>query len=146
MNAHLLGLGEGKLELIDNTLTFQTETGHLRKRTETVRKIPTTQITSMNRAGNELTITCKKNTDFYLIEEAKLAGSIFETIPQTSTEQRIFEDKEATSELIDILSEAMETVDTLFDILRSLNGWVNWNRLEALLDLSRYSIFRGFLG
>ena len=142
VKAHLLSLGTGKLELIDNTLSFQLETGYLRKRTKTVREIPMTDIRSMNRTGNELNITWKKVTDIYLIEEKELAGSIFEMVPQTSIEQRrMFEDKEAAkqkrNELIDILNESMETVDTLFDILRSLNGWVNWKRVESLLKHSQ---------
>jgi len=141
VEAHLLGTGDGKLALIDNTLTFQTETGNLRKQTETLRQIPTTKITSMNRAGNEITIKWEKTTDTYLIEEAELAGSIFETIPQTSNEQaRMFEYKEATKQkpnkLTDMLNATLETVDSLFDILRNLIGWTNWNQIEATLKRS----------
>jgi hypothetical protein len=142
VNAHLLSLGNGKLELIDNTLSFQLEKGYIRKRTKTVREIPMTDIKSMNRTGNELIITWKKVTDLYLIEEKELAGSIFEMIPQTSIEQRrMFENKEAVkqkrNDLIDILNETMETVDPLFDILISLNGWINWKRVERFLKHSQ---------
>ena len=141
VNAHLHSLGSGKLEFIDNTLSFHLEKGYFRNQTKNVREIPTADIKSMNRTGNELSITWKGVTDIFIIEETELAGTIFEMIPQTSLEQRrMFEDKEAANqkrnELIDMLSVAMEVVDSLFDILRSLYWHVDWNRVEGFLKRS----------
>jgi hypothetical protein len=91
----------------------------------------------MNRTENELTITWKGVTDIFSIEEP-VAGTVFEMVPQTSIEQRrVFEDEEFAknkhNELVNMLSVAMETVDSLFNILRSLDGWVDWNRVESFL-------------
>jgi hypothetical protein len=141
VKAQLIGVGNGTLKLIDNTLSFHWEKGHLRKQTKIIRKIPLTDIESVNRTENELNVTWKGVTDLYIIEEPELAGSIFEIIPQTSREQRrMYEEKEAAkqtrNELINILIVTMETIDSLFDILRSLHGWVNWHHLENLLKRS----------
>ena len=141
VKAHLYSLGSGRLEFIDNIIRFQWEKGHFRKRTETVREIRMANIKSMNRTENVLTVVWKGVTDIFIIKAAELAGSIFEMIPQTSVEQRrMFEDKEdkkkKLNELVSMLSVAMETVDSLFDILRSLSGWVDWSRVEGFLKRS----------
>jgi hypothetical protein len=141
VKAQLIGLGEGSLEFIDNILSFHWEKGYFRRRRIIVRKIPIDEIESMNRTDNELSIAWKGVTDLFIIEEPELAGSIFEIIPQTSREQRkIYEEKQVAkqtrNELITILSDVMETIDSLFDILRSLHGWVDWVHTENLLKRS----------
>ena len=141
VKAHLIGLGSGTLEFIDNTIKFHIEKGRFRKRQELSREIPMSDIEAINRVGNELSVTWKGSTDIFVIEKTEQVGTIFEKIPQTSIEQRrMFEDKEVAkqkrNELINMLSVAMETVDSLFDILRSLHGWVDWNRIENLLKKS----------
>ena len=141
VKAHLIGLGSGTLEFIDNTIKFHIEKGRFRKRQELSREIPMSDIEAINRVGNELSVTWKGSTDIFVIEKTEQVGTIFEKIPQTSREQRrMFEDKEVAkqkrNELINMLSVAMETVDSLFDILRSLHGWVDWNRIENLLKKS----------
>ena len=141
VKAHLLGLGSGTLEYIDNIIKFHLEKGHIRKLKKLCRKIPMVDIEGMNRIGNELRITWKGVTDIFVIEETKLAGTIFERIPQTSREQRrVFEGKELAKqkrkELISMLSIAMDTIDSLFDILRSLRGRSYWSRVEGFLKCS----------
>ena len=59
VKAHLIGLGSGTLEFIDDTIKFQIETGRLRKRRELSREIPMSDIEEINRVGNELSITWK---------------------------------------------------------------------------------------
>jgi len=136
VKAYLIGLGSGTLEFIDNTIKFHIEKGRLRKRKILVREIPMADIEGMDRVGNELSITWKGTTDIFVIEETELAGTIFKRIPKTSREQKnMFEDKEAAkqkrNEISKIVSVAMEIADSLFDILRSLHGWVEWNRVEG---------------
>ncbi|GAG34415.1 unnamed protein product, partial [marine sediment metagenome] len=80
VKAHLLSLGSGTLEFIDNTLRFHWEKGHFRKQIKIVREIPMANIKSMIRTGNALGITWKGVTDIFIIEETKLAGTIFEMI------------------------------------------------------------------
>ena len=136
VKAYLIGLGSGTLEFIDNTIKFHIEKGRLRKRKILVREIPMADIEGMDRVGNELSITWKGTTDIFVIGETELAGTIFKRIPKTSREQKnMFEDKEAAkqkrNEISKIVSVAMEIADSLFDILRSLHGWVEWNRVEG---------------
>jgi len=140
-NAHLIGLGSGTLEFIDNTLKFHTEKGRFRKQQELSREIPMSDIEAINRVGNELSITWKGSTDIFVIENTELVGTIFEKIPNTSEEQkRLFEDKKVvkqqSNDVSKIVSATMEIADSLFDILRSLHGWVDWNRIENLLKKS----------
>jgi hypothetical protein len=141
VKAHLLNLGDGELEFIDNTLRFHWEKGRFRKMRKIVREISMSDIESMNRNENELSITWKGVTDLFIIDDGDLAGSIFEMIPQTSIEQRkLFEEKELAkqkwNEFVIFLPVAIETIDSLFDILRSLHDWVDWNRVENLLKES----------
>ncbi len=135
VKAHLIGLGSGTLEFIDNTIKFHMKKGRLRKRNELCRQIPLADIEGMNRVGNELCITWKGTTDTFVVEEAEFDGTIFEKIPETLREQRgMFEDKEVTkkkkNQISKILSVSMKIADSLFDILRSLHGWVDWNHIE----------------
>ena len=141
VKAQLIGLGNGTLEFIDNTLRFHWEKGYIRKQKKIVREIPITDIESMNRTENEFSVSWKGVTDLFIIEESELAGSIFEIIPQISREQkRMYEEKELAKQtrnkLIKTLSVAMETLDSLFDILVSLHGWIDWPHLEYLLNRS----------
>ena len=88
VKAHLIGLGSGKLEFIDNTIKFHIKKSRLRRRKEFSKEIPMADIEGMNRVGNELSIKCKWVTYPFIIEEKEIAGTIFEKIPQTSREQR----------------------------------------------------------
>ena len=141
VNAHLIGLGSGTLEFIDNVIKFYMEKGRIRKRKELCRNIPMADIEGISRVGKELSITWKGFTDIFVIEETEIAGTIFEKIPQTSREQRrMVEDKEVekqqSTEVNKMLSVAIEIADSLFDILRSLHGWIDWNSVENFLKLS----------
>jgi hypothetical protein len=135
VKAHLIGIGSGTLEFINNTIKFQIKKGRFRKRKEVVRQIQMTDIEEMNRVGKELSITWKDSTDIFIIEEPELAETLFEKIPKASEEQvMIFEEKEVAkqkqSNVSKIITVAMEITDSLFNILSSLNGWVDWNRVE----------------
>ena len=148
--ASLRNLGSGTLELIDNTIKFHIEKGYFKKRKEIAREIPMTDIESINRVGNEFSITWKGVTDIFVIEETELVGTIYERINEALKEQRkMLEDKEAAkqkrNELAKTLSVAMEIVDSLFDVLRSLHGRVDWNRVEGYLKRSEENV-RSFTG
>ena len=141
VKAHLIGLGSGTLEFIDNIIKFYMEKGRIRKRKELCRNIPMADIEGISRVGKELSITWKGFTDIFVIEETEIAGTIFEKIPQMSTKQRrMHEDKEVKKqqsiEVNNMLSATIEITNSLFDILRSLHGWVDWNSIENFLKLS----------
>jgi hypothetical protein len=140
--ARLRNLGDGTLELIGNTLKFHIEKGRLKKQKELAKEIPMADIESIERIENELSITWKGVTDRFVIEKAELAGTIYEKITEALGAQRkTLEDKEAPkqkrNELAPILSSAIKIVDSLFDILRSLQGRVDWNRVEGYLKRSK---------
>lgn len=141
VKAYLIGLGSGTLEFIDNTIKFHITKGRLRKRTEVIREIPMADIEGMDRVGKEISITWKGITDIFVIEETESAGAIFKKIPKASREQKkVFEDKEVAkqkrNEISKTVSITMNITDSLFDILTSLHGWVDWNRVE---DFSKRS-------
>ena len=136
VKAYLIGLGGGTLELIDNTMKFYIKKGRFRKRNELFREIHMTDIEGMKRVGNELSVTWNGTTDTFILEDTEVAGTIIEKIPETLREQRgISEDEEVakqkSNQIGKIVSIAMEITDSLFDILRSLHGWVDWNNIQA---------------
>jgi hypothetical protein len=147
VKAYLIGLGSGMLEFIDNTIKFHVEKGRLRKRKELVREIPMADIEGMDRVGKEISITWKGTTDIFVIEETESAGTIFNRIPKASREQKkVFEDKEVAkqkrNEISKTVSITMNIADSLFDILRSLHGWVDWDRVGGFLKCSEENAAR----
>jgi hypothetical protein len=139
--ARLGNFGSGMLELIGNIVKFQVEKGFFKKNKLTLREIPITDIESIKRDGNELSITWKGRTDTFITEEAKSAESLYEKMNEALQEQKkILDSEEAAnqkrSELAKTLNTAMNIVDSLFDVLRSLNGRVDWNRVEGYLKRS----------
>jgi hypothetical protein len=134
--ASLTNFGRWKLELVDNTIRFYTESGYFRKRKKIVREIPVTDVESVKRVGSEFSVTWKGVTDVFVVEETDLVRTINERTSETLEEQRrTLQDKEAAkqerNELVKIISVAIEITDSLFDILRSLHGQVDWNRVES---------------
>jgi len=147
VKAYLIGLGSGTLEFIDNTIKFHISKGRLRKRKELVREIPMADIEGMDRVGKEISITWKGITDIFVIEETESAGTIFKRIPKASREQKkVVEDKEVAkqkrNEISKTVSITMNMDDSLFDILRSLHGWVDWKRVEGFLKRSEENAAR----
>jgi hypothetical protein len=147
VKAYLIGLGSGTLEFIDNSMKFHVEKGRLRKRKELAREIPMADIEGMDVVGKEISITWKGTTDVFVIEETESAGTIFESLPKTFREQKkVFEDKEVAkqkrNEISRTVSIAMDIADSLFDILRCLHGWVDWDRVEGFLKSSEENAAR----
>jgi hypothetical protein len=140
--ARLRNLGNGTLELIDNTIKFHIEKGRLKKQKKIVREIPLADIESIERVGNELSITWKGVTDSFVIEKAEFVETMYEKITEAlEARKNASEAEEATkqklNEFAQILSVALKIVDSLFDILRSLQGRVDWNHVEGYLKCSR---------
>jgi len=147
VKAYLIGLGSGTLEFIDNTIKFHVEKGRLRKQKKLVREIPMDDIEGMDRVGKEISVTWKGTTDIFVIEELESAGTIFERIPKVSREQKkVFEDKEVAkqerNEIGGAVSVIIDVADSLFDILRTLHGWVDWDRVESFLKSSEENAAR----
>lgn len=143
--ARLRNLGNGTLELTESSIKFYTEGGHLKRQKEIAREIPIADIENINRFGNELSISWKGTTDMFVIEKTELVDKINERIAETMKEQKkTSEDRETAkqkrNELTRILSVAVEIVDSLFDILRGLQGRVDWARVEGYLERSEENV------
>jgi len=141
VKAHLIGGGSGTLGFIDNTIKFHIEKGRIRKQQEQLREIPMSDIDAITRVGNELSITWRGTMDIFVIENTEFFGSIFEKIANTfEEEKKLSEEKKIVKQQSNddnkIVYITMEIIDPLFDILRSLHGWVDWNRIENLLKKS----------
>ena len=142
VKAYLIGFGSGTLEFIYNTIKFHITKGGLRKRTEIIREIQMADIEGMDRVGKEISITWKGTTDIFVIEKEESAEAIFKKITKTSKkEKKVVEEKEIAkqerNEIGKTASITMNIVDSLFDILRSLHGWVDWDRVECFLKSSQ---------
>jgi hypothetical protein len=147
VKAYLIGFGSGTLEFIDNTIKFHITKGGLRKRTEIIREIQMADIEGMDRVGKEISITWKGTTDIFVIEKEESAEAIFKKITKTSKkEKKVVEEKEIAkqerNEIGKTASITMNIVDSLFDILRSLHGWIDWDRVEDFLKRSEENAAR----
>lgn len=143
--ARLRNVGNGTLGLVGNAIKFYVEKGRLRKQKQIAKEIPIADIESVERVENELSISWKGVTDRFVMEKAELAETLHAKITEALDVQRkLLEAKEApkqkANELAQALSNAIKIADSLFDILRSLHGRVNWNRVETHLKRSKETI------
>jgi hypothetical protein len=148
VKARLRNVGNGTLDFDGNTIKFHIEKGKLKKRKEIAREIPIADIENIERVETELNITWKGVTDRFVVEKAEFAGTIHEKITGALEAQRkTLEEKEAPkqkqNELPQVLGIAIKIIDSLFDILRSLQGRINWNRMESYLKSTKEN-FRNF--
>ena len=133
--AHLRNLGMGTLVYFDNALKFYLEKGRLIKQKIMVKEIQIADIESITKEANELSITWKGITDRFVIKNAATAEIIYEKTNEALKEhKKTIEEQEAAKQaqkdLAKTLSVAPQIVDSLFDVLRSLQGRVNWNRMK----------------
>jgi hypothetical protein len=126
-------LGNGQLELIDNTIRFHTEKGRLRNRKEITKEIPLTDVENIKQFGDELSVTWKGASDVFVVEEPVLAEEIREKVNVHLEEQRKIEQSLAVMQLETkkTVSVALEIVDSLFDVLRSLQKRFDWKQIES---------------
>jgi hypothetical protein len=140
--ARLRNLGNGTLELTGDTIRFYTEKGRLRKRKVIAKEIPIAEIENIERVGNEFSITWKGIAYAFVSEKAELVDAIYEKAMEALKEQRKKVDEEEVvsqiqSELTKILNVALDIIDSLFNILRSLHGRIEWDRVENYLRRSK---------
>ncbi len=144
--ARLRNVGNGTLELVGNTIEFYVEKGRLSKQKQIAKEIPLADIESVERVENELSITWKGVTDRFVVEKAELAETMHAKITEALSVQskpsvaKEEAPKQKLNELAQALSNALKITDSLFDILRSLHGRVDWNRVESHLKCSKENI------
>lgn len=141
VKAHLIGAGSGTLEFINDTLRFYIEKGRFRKQRQLSREITMLDITEINLVGNELSITWKGSHDIFVIKNIESSETFLGKVLKISEEQKKNSEEQKvvthqSNEVNKIISAVMDIADLLFDILRHLNGWVDWNRIENLLNKS----------
>ena len=139
-------LDRGTLELSDNTVKFHPDKGRFGKQKEIAKEIPIADIENIDRLGNEISITWKGATETFLLPKAELAKEAHEKITAALEERKkTVEISEAETQKQNVvtkqlLSVALEIVDSLFDVLRGLQGRVDVNRLEGYLEHSEENI------
>ena len=143
--AHLRNLGNGTLVYSENALKFYLEKGRLIKQKIIVKEIPIVDIESMTKEANELSITWKGITDRFVIKNAELAKIVYEKTNEALKEyKKTIEEQEAAKQaqkdLTRTLSVAPQIVDSLFDVLRSLQGRVNWTSMKKYARRSEEDI------
>jgi uncharacterized protein (DUF2267 family) len=147
--ARLRNVGNGTIELVDNTIKFYVEQGRLKRQKQVAKEIPFADIETVERVENELNVTWKGVTDRFVIEQAELAETMCTKITEVLDAQRkALEAKEEAqkqkhNDLVQALSSALKITDSLFDTLRSLHGRVDWNRVESTFKCSKET-FRRF--
>ena len=117
--AVLNNLGNGQLELVDDTIRFHSEKGRFKNRKEIIKEIPLADVENIKQFGDELSLTWKGVTDVFVIEEPALADQIREKANVHLEEQRKMEQNKAIMqvETKKTVSVALEIVDSLFDVL-----------------------------
>jgi hypothetical protein len=133
--------GKGTLEFVDGVLKFSVERGRFKKKSEVLREISLTDIESVTLNGNELSVTWKGVADIFIVEKPLSADPIFEEVDVALKKQmQTLETEKAVSVapkgLIDLIKASFDTTDSLFDILRSLHGRIDWTRVGDLLKRS----------
>jgi hypothetical protein len=147
--ARLRNVGNGTIELVDNTIKFYVEQGRFKRQRQIAKEIPLADIETVERVENELNVTWKGVTDRFVIEQAELAETMRTKITEVlDAQKKVLEIKEEAqkqkhNDLVQALSSALKITDSLFDILRSLNGRVDWNRVESTFKCSKEA-FRRF--
>ncbi len=141
VEAKLENRGKGTLEFAEGTLKFYVERGRFKKKSEVVREIPLTDIENATLSGTELSIIWKGVADIFVVVKEEQANAIFEEVDSALKKQKETLETEKVSaqipnELIDTIKASLETTDSLFDILRGLQGRVDWSRVENLLKRS----------
>src|SRR4030065_2586743 len=94
--ARLRNFGDGVITIDGDAVKFYVETGRFRKHRKIVREIPLSDVESVERQGNDLSIIWKGTTDMFVAERASQVEPIYERITTTIKERtKGAENKEA---------------------------------------------------
>ena len=145
VKAHLIGLGNGSLEFANNSLRFYIKKGRIRKQQQLVREIEMEDVREVDLEGKELSITWKESHDIFILDDVESSDALLEKVLTTSKELKKASENEIivkpqSDEVRKILSVGMDITDFLFDILRSLNGYVDWDNVEDLANKSAHRL------
>lgn len=141
--AILAGSGEGTLELNEQGeyLRFSVMKGVFSKHPEIVRDIQINDIKSLKQSGKQMEVSWKGERTFldvFIVNNPESLSRIHESImrildKKKKTEKEKADAKQKRDDLAKNLHIIIDVVNTLFDILISLNGRVDWPRIEDML-------------
>jgi hypothetical protein len=145
VKARLRNFGDGVLVLADDAVKFYVETGRFRKRRKVIREISLADVESVERQGNDLSIFWKGATDMFVIAQPSQVEPTLERIMAAlKGRTKEAENKETADqkqvELAQLTAKAKETADSLFDILKSLHGRVDWSLVENSFKQSEENV------
>lgn len=133
--ARLTNFGKGSLEISDDTLRFYVEAGRFKKQRKNIREIPLKEIEGIERKENDLTITWKENMNTFVVEQASQVDAIYERINAKSVEEKKEAETGKTvlqsqSDLTQTTNNVVETIYSLFALLKQLHGQINWKNID----------------
>lgn len=141
VKAHLIGLGSGSLEFVNNSLRFYIKKGRIKKQQQLVKEIEMEDVKEADLEGKELSITWKESHDIFILDNVESSDALLGKVLTASKEpgeksENVIIVKPQSNEVRKILSVGMDTTDFFFDILRNLNGYVDWDHVEDLTNKS----------
>ncbi len=141
----------GKYEISDNILKFSVKKGLTKKRWVPLKEIPVYEIVGIESLGNELSVTWKGATDWFII---KKKGASFSGLPEQI--QNLLDEHQKTLEatakaaqrktkLSELLNFSVGIVDSSFDMLMGLQVKpINWEKLDIYANsLKEKTGFKG---
>ena len=143
--ARLRNFGNGVLEVDDEFVRFFVETGRFRKQRQITRKIPLIEVEGVERLGDDLSLTWKGTTEIFAIEEKPQIDKIYEKVYATlaertkKVEQQVSADQER-NKLAQATLAVMVAVDSLFAVLKSLHGRVDWKLVESVYNQAEENV------
>ena len=148
-------MGTGDLEFSENTLRFTLKKSLLGRQKEVAIKIPVADIETVKQDGNSFVVLWNGITDTFTLQKPECFKPILEKLKlaldevkrtQMPTEDQTPEQKDSAEaeqqmrlQVPMLLNSAEEIVDSLFDLLRTLQGKINWARAEEQLRNARQS-------
>ena len=143
--ARLRNFGDGVITIDGDAVKFYVETGRFRKHRKIIRDIPLSDVENSERQGNDLSISWKGITEMFAVEQASQIEAIYERITMALKKRKEdTEKKEAAegkqAELGHLIVKAVETADSLFDILINLHGRVDWKLVENIFKKSEENV------
>ena len=143
--ARLRNFGDGVITIDGDAVKFYVETGRFRKHRKIIRDIPLSDVENSERQGNDLSISWKGVTEMFAVEQASQIEAIYERITMALKKRKEdTEKKEAAegkqAELGHLIVKAVETADSLFDILINLHGRVDWKLVENIFKKSEENV------
>jgi hypothetical protein len=147
VKARLTNIGDGVLELTTDAVKFYVETGRFRKRRNVVREIPLADVESVERQGNDLSVTWKGTIETFTIKQSPQVDAIAEKITANLMMHKDETENQAAAnekqlELARVTLIAMDTAGSLFNILRKLHGRVDWRLVDSSCKQSEENVGR----